>query len=50
MYFNIFESSRSLSTVAHAVELVQVPGFQTLPLAIADFYAFVQDMEDDLFH
>ena len=47
MYNLIFESSVTLSTIRQAIELVQVPGFQNLPSAIADFYAFVEDMERD---
>lgn len=50
MYFNIFQGSVSLATVALAVELVQVPGFQSLPEALVDTYGFIADMEEISLH
>lgn len=48
MYNKIFRGSVSLSTIALAIELVQLPAFQSLTDAMVDTYAFIQDMEDSL--
>lgn len=50
MYSNLIRDAVNISiaTIAIAVELVQIPGFQTLPDAMVDTHAFIADMEENL--